>query len=228
MGTGDGGMLAGLGPPPPLIGAYEEWLPTVDTAVATLRPLGVHVVVALGSDDNTTVERTRPGLPFAHEAFEIVLNRHEAFDAIEVRRIARPGGTFVTQQVGSDEAASVRVLLGLETNEPAWDASVSAAQLVDAGWIVNDVREERPSVRFTFAQPGRPHSRFRDSRQPDRGMGRRTPRSGGAAAEPVASPGPLAFWARLRPPPVASSRSTRCRRPARHERTLSAFATAGR
>ncbi len=149
MGTGDGGMLAGLAPLPPLIGAYEEWLPTVDTAVATLRPLGVHVVVALGSDDNTTVERTRPGLPFAHEAFEIVLNRHEAFDAIEVRRIARPGGTFVTQQVGSDEAASVRVLLGLETNEPAWDASVSAAQLVDAGWIVNDVREERPSVRFT-------------------------------------------------------------------------------
>src|SRR5215510_5520346 len=38
MGTGDGGWLRALEPWPPCTIAYEEWWPTVPTAVRTLRP----------------------------------------------------------------------------------------------------------------------------------------------------------------------------------------------
>jgi hypothetical protein len=114
MGTGEGGVLASLAPLPKLTVAYEEWWPTVPAAHATLRPLGVHLVVTLGSTDNVpkSGQEARPSLPFRAEAFDVVLNRHEAFDPVDVLRIVKEGGRFLTEQVASDEAASVRGLLG--------------------------------------------------------------------------------------------------------------------
>jgi hypothetical protein len=131
--------------------AYEEWAPTIPAAVRTLRPLGVHLVRALGSVDNVSAHPapSRRGLPFADGAFDLVIDRHEAFDPAEVGRITRSGGTFVTQQVGSDEAASVRALFDLPLDQPAWDADVATAQLAAAGWRVDDVREERVLSQFT-------------------------------------------------------------------------------
>ncbi len=151
MGTGEGGVLAALAPLPPVTVAYEEWAPTIPAAVRTLRPLGVHFVRALGSVDNVSAHPapSRRGLPFADGAFDLVIDRHEAFDPAEVGRITRSGGTFVTQQVGSDEAASVRALFDLPLDQPAWDADVAAAQLAAAGWRVDDVREERVLSQFT-------------------------------------------------------------------------------
>ena len=96
MGTGEGGVLANLAPLPELTVAYEGWWPTVPAAQAKLGPLGVHLVVALGSADNVPGpdQRARPGLPFQAEAFDLVLNRHEAFDPVEVRRIIKPREDF--------------------------------------------------------------------------------------------------------------------------------------
>ncbi|HET7326740.1 MAG TPA: hypothetical protein VFJ14_05570 [Nocardioidaceae bacterium] len=116
MGTGDGGILLGLAPLPPLTVAYEEWLSTVPAAAATLRPAGVHLVVCAASAENTSPsDETGPGLPFADASFDVVLNRHECFDPQDVRRILRPDGMFVTQQVGHDESRSLRALLNLPT-----------------------------------------------------------------------------------------------------------------
>ncbi|MGH3454057.1 MAG: hypothetical protein ACRDP2_06540, partial [Nocardioidaceae bacterium] len=70
--------------------AYEEWWPTVPAAVATLRPHGAHLVVCLGADDNPASERTRPRLPFAPASFDVITNRHESFDAHEMRRLLEP------------------------------------------------------------------------------------------------------------------------------------------
>jgi hypothetical protein len=151
MGTGEGGVLASLTPLPPLMVAYEAWWPTVPAVKATLTPLGVHLVVALGSTDNVAKPDApdRPGLPFRSEVFDVVLNRHEAFDPFEVRRIIKPRGRFLTEQVGSDEAASVRALLGLPVDERAWTAAVAVAQLELAGWAVVEVDEDRLTVRFS-------------------------------------------------------------------------------
>jgi len=149
MGTGEGGVLAGLRPLPALTVACEEWLATVPAGVATLRPLGVRVVVAAGSDDNTAIVRRRPGLPFADGSFDVVLNRHEAFDALDVHRITAPGGRFLTQQVGSDEERSVRALLGLDVQQLNWDLDVACRQLRSAGWHLAGMAEERPPAYFT-------------------------------------------------------------------------------
>jgi len=151
MGTGEGGVLASLAPLPRLTVAYEEWWPTVPAAMATLRPLGVQLVVALGSTDNVAdpSEQARPALPFRAQAFDVVLNRHEAFDPYEVHRITKPHGRFLTEQVGSYEAESVRTLLGLPVGDRAWTAAVAMRQLEVARWAVEDVREEHLTMRFS-------------------------------------------------------------------------------
>jgi SAM-dependent methyltransferase len=151
MGTGEGRVLASLAPLPKLSVAYEEWWPTVPAAAATLGPHGVHLVIALGSNDNVPKPsaQARPSLPFQPEAFDVVLNRHEAFDPLEVRRIIKPRGTFLTEQVGSDEARSARSLLGLPVDDRAWTAAVAVAQLEAAGWVVEEVREERSALHFS-------------------------------------------------------------------------------
>jgi SAM-dependent methyltransferase len=115
MGTGEGGILASLAPLPKLTVAYEGVVADCSPAQATLRRLGVHLVVALGSADNGPgpARQPRPGLPFQAAAFDVALNRHEAFDPFEVRRIVKPRGRFLTEQVGSDQGASVHRLLRL-------------------------------------------------------------------------------------------------------------------
>jgi hypothetical protein len=148
MGTGDGGQLLTLAPLPSVTIAYEEWQPTVAAAVATLRPHGVHLVVCLGSDDNTASRRTRPRLPFADGAFDVVVNRHEALDADDVWRLLRPAGAFVTQQVGGDEEASVRALLGLAPQTGDWMLAEARAQLESAGLTIVDGAEDRTATRF--------------------------------------------------------------------------------
>ena len=151
MGTGEGGVLASLAPLPKLTVAYEEWWPTVPAAWSRLRPLGVHLVIALGSKDNVAGpdEDDRPGVPFRSDAFDVVLNRHEAFDPVEVWRIIKPHGSFLTEQVGSDEAASIRTLLGLPVDAPEWAAAVAVHQLEAAGMTIDELQEERLAMTFT-------------------------------------------------------------------------------
>jgi hypothetical protein len=160
QGTGDGAELLALAPLPARTLAQEEWWPTVPAARASLLPAGVALVVARGTDDNVVrpdggrpVDRhPRPAataLPLADSVLDVVLNRHEAFDPVELARVVRAGGTFVTQQVGHDETASVRRLLGLALVRETWDAAEASRQLVAAGWRVVDVQEERPPCRFT-------------------------------------------------------------------------------
>ena len=149
MGTGDGAVLAGLRPLPALTVAQEEWLPTVPAAVQTLRPLGVPLVVAQGSADNTADQSRGPALPFRDRAFDVVLNRHEAFDATEVQRVLKPGGAFCTQQVGDDEVASVRALLDLPALPGTWGLGEAARQVAAGGLEVLDAREARVPATFT-------------------------------------------------------------------------------
>ncbi|MEU6087801.1 class I SAM-dependent methyltransferase [Streptomyces sp. NPDC047085] len=76
---------------PPLLAATEGWPPNVTKATALLRPRGVVVVAA--PDDAP--------LPFADEAFDLVLSRHPVTPHwAEIARVLRPGGTYFAQHVG--------------------------------------------------------------------------------------------------------------------------------
>jgi SAM-dependent methyltransferase len=90
IGTGGGERLEllrdGL---PRTVVASEEWPVNAPVARERLAPLGVDVVHA--SDEAP---------PFATSTFDLVINRHSAFDPAEVVRVLRSGGAFLTQQVG--------------------------------------------------------------------------------------------------------------------------------
>jgi SAM-dependent methyltransferase len=89
MDTGGGERLAAIVGPHGVRGvATEEWAPNVPVARARLAPLGIDIVRGASS-----------ALPFSDACFDLVLNRHGALNAVEVDRVLRPGGWFVTQQV---------------------------------------------------------------------------------------------------------------------------------
>ena len=76
---------------PSRVVATENYPPNFKLATEQLSGLGVQVVKAAVSDSNP--------MPFADGEFDLILNRHAAFNPGEVARILSVGGTFLTQRV---------------------------------------------------------------------------------------------------------------------------------
>lgn len=88
-------------------------------------------------------------LPFRDASFPLVINRHEAFLAAEVRRILAPGGTFVTQQVDYRSGDGLRQLLGLPgTAEPDSWLPLAVRQVTAVGLTVTVARAGEQTERF--------------------------------------------------------------------------------
>lgn len=90
MGTGGGEFLLSLNHPYEKTSVTEAWEPNVKLCRDKLSPLGITVRQVY--DDNK--------LPFGENSFDMIINRHESYNVEEVRRALKPGGIFVTQQVG--------------------------------------------------------------------------------------------------------------------------------
>jgi SAM-dependent methyltransferase len=150
LGTGGGEFLASLQRRATLTVATEGWMPNVAVARERLRPLGIHVIAVEGAPDNAVQRFTdlQGRLPFRDDAFDLVIDRHEAFRATEVARVLRPGGTFVTQQVGGDNEIELNRALGdvAPCSSPTLDEYVD--QLQRAGLQVTDAREAFPEKRY--------------------------------------------------------------------------------
>jgi len=141
MGTGGGEMLSTLAPLPPNTYATEGYPPNVPVAHQRLDPLGVQVVPV--SDDESL-------LPFADQTFDLVLNRHESFDADELQRILKPGASFITQQVGERHGIGLNEWFQDEVDYEYtdWTLSRATAQLESAGLRCVNIREEFPPLHF--------------------------------------------------------------------------------
>ncbi|QRP44869.1 methyltransferase domain-containing protein [Amycolatopsis sp. FDAARGOS 1241] len=89
--TGGGEVLAGVPVLPPLTVATESWPPNLAKASTLLHPRGATVVA----------DTDEPPLPFRTGSFELIVSRHpgKAWWA-EIARVLRPGGTYLSQQVG--------------------------------------------------------------------------------------------------------------------------------
>jgi GNAT superfamily N-acetyltransferase/SAM-dependent methyltransferase len=143
MGTGGGEFLASLQPLPPHTYATEAYLSNVPIAQACLEPLAVQVV-ALESDYH---------LPFDDNTFDLIINRHEMFIAEEVARILRPGGRFITQQVGERNLAELNEWLTGQPLPPRSSRLETALNyLRQAGLEMIKYQEAFPDV--TFADMG--------------------------------------------------------------------------
>lgn len=90
MGTGGGEFLLSLKHPYNNTSVTEKWETNVKLCKKKLEPLGIEVKQVF--DDSE--------LPFEDSTFDMIINRHESFDIKEVKRILKPNGIFITQQVG--------------------------------------------------------------------------------------------------------------------------------
>jgi len=138
LGTGGGEFLSSLQPLPKETFATEAYPPNVPIATGRLEPLGIRLLQA-SSDD---------GLPFEDRFFELVIDRHESFDAAEVFRILKPGGRFVTQQVGPQNNREISDLF--QVSSPyRWTLEIGLAELEDAGFSIIQAKDELHRAAFS-------------------------------------------------------------------------------
>jgi SAM-dependent methyltransferase len=103
----------------------EGYPPNVQLAQERLALLGVTVVEM----DSSTVAPT----PFADDEFDLVLNRHGAFNANELARILAPGGIFLTQQVHGLYAYDLMAHFGASPQWPDSTYEDAISRLAAAG-----------------------------------------------------------------------------------------------
>lgn len=138
--TGGGEVLASVPVAPPVLAATESWPPNLELARRNLAKFDATVVHVGDTDD----------LPFPADHFDLVVSRHPvAVRWDEVRRVLRPGGTYLSQAVG---AGSVRELtdfmMGPRPVDPAWSPVRIAATVEAAGLEVVDLRQETLRMEF--------------------------------------------------------------------------------
>jgi SAM-dependent methyltransferase len=141
--TGGGEVLATIPAGPPTLVATESWPPNLTVARKNLAGLGATVV---GIDD------VYDDLPFEDATFDLVVSRHPVgvrWD--EVARVLKPGGTYLSQDVGYGSVGELtEFLMGPQseadgpTRAPKWSVIDAEA----AGLDIVDLREFRGRMEF--------------------------------------------------------------------------------
>ncbi len=145
MGTGGGEILSEFSPLPPVTYATEQYKPNVEVARNRLEPLGVKVFEI--EEENSPPYNT--DLPFEDGFFDLVINRHEAYYPPELYRILKPGGTFITQQVGGNTNRNlIEFLTGETQDESNWNLESAVAELEAAGFSIIHRQEDAQFYRF--------------------------------------------------------------------------------
>lgn len=139
--TGGGEFLLSLGHPCANVSATEAYPPNVELCKQTLLPMGIDFRAADGGHV----------LPFADAQFDIVLNRHGDFHAQEIYRVLKPGGLFITQQVGAEnDRELVELLLPHITKLPFPEQylHIASKKLTDAGFEISEAQECFRPIKF--------------------------------------------------------------------------------
>lgn len=122
LGTGGGERLAELHDVfPTHVTATEGYEPNYLLAKKRLEPIGVRVVY---SEDS--IEQA---LPFNDNEFDLVINRHTAFNITEVDRVLKPNGVFLTQQVDGSDLKGLYDAFEVDQQWPWWHLEFVLDQL---------------------------------------------------------------------------------------------------
>lgn len=129
---------------PRTLAATESWPPNVEEARRRLAPLAVTVV---------EVADEAP-LPFAAESFDLVVSRHPVRTGWdEVARVIRPGGTYLSQQVGPGTNRKLtEFFLGPQPGSDSRSPQRARGLAEAAGLTVLDLREAQ--LRTVFQDVG--------------------------------------------------------------------------
>lgn len=140
MDTGGGEFLLSLGHPFERTAATEGWAPNVRLCRERLLPRGI----------DFREMRDPKAMPFADASFDLVLNRHGAYDAAELWRVLKPGGIFLTQQVGAenDRELVTRLLPDAKPPFPEQQLEIQLARFREAGFEILEKDEAFRPIRF--------------------------------------------------------------------------------
>jgi len=145
MGTGGGERFLKLKEYwPEKVVVTEEYPPNFKLATERLVPFGVRV-------EDIRLTNYDP-VPFADGEFDLVLNRHSAFNPDEVARILALEGAFLTQQVHGLWAHDLLAAFDAKPQWPEAMPSYYVPRLKAAGLIMVTVKEW--SGRLTFTDVG--------------------------------------------------------------------------
>ena len=138
--TGGGEYLLSLEHPYENTAATENYPPNVQLCKEKLLPLGIDFRQADGAG----------ALPFAEGSFDVVIDRHGDFCPKEIYRVLKPGGVFVTQQVGAEnDRELVELLCGdIPMPFPKQYAAQAADAFCAAGFSVLRQDECFRPIRF--------------------------------------------------------------------------------
>ena len=139
--TGGGEFLLSLGHPHANTAATEGYPPNVKLCSETLLPLGIDFRPCADSSH----------IPFEDASFDIMINRHGSFDPREIFRLLRPGGVFITQQVGArnDRELVDMVFPGTGVPDSPLYKDVQKRAFEEAGFEILRAEESFQSMRFT-------------------------------------------------------------------------------
>ena len=141
MGTGGGEFLSSLIPLPKHTYATEGYEPNLYIAKKRLESLGVKVFQ----------HKSDEILPFKDKEFDLIISRHESYSSDEVYRILKPGGLFITQQVGDKNNSKLRfILTGSEKleNHTEWNMERAKKELERSNFQVVERYENITSTRI--------------------------------------------------------------------------------
>lgn len=140
METGGGEFLLSLNHDPHLTAAIEGYKPNIKVCQDNLLPLGIDFRPAEGTDP----------LPFEDNAFDVITNRHGSYDIPELKRVLKPRGLFLTQQVGAEnDLELIELLMGdatIQYPENYLDQAVKA--LTDHGFEILASGETYRPIEF--------------------------------------------------------------------------------
>lgn len=139
--TGGGEFLLSLGHPHDRTSATEAYPPNAALCREILAPLGI---------DFRETDGGGP-LPFPEASFDLILNRHGDYAPREIARLLKPGGVFLTEQVGAENDRELVALLLPEVPPlpfPRQYLSIAQKDLEDCGLTVLDAQEAFRPIRF--------------------------------------------------------------------------------
>ena len=119
----------------------EGYPPNIALAKARFEPLGIQVI-PMESSDFTPI-------PLPSDSFDLVLNRHGAYDAAEVARVLKPGGTFLYKGVHGLWAQDLLAVFGATPQWPDSTPQKYVDLLQAAGMQIVDVQDWQGDLRFT-------------------------------------------------------------------------------
>ena len=135
MGTGGGELLEKIldhnsQRTPNRVDATEGWAPNVPIAQKRLKKFGVKVI-HISDPNKLKLDGVRSN------RYDLVINRHEAFDPKELARIMLPNKVFITQQVSGKNNNDINHFFGdFNHDERDWELDKAVAQLEKTGFKI--------------------------------------------------------------------------------------------